>query len=337
MLEVDWTLEKGWTDPVIKPAQNLSLHPFVSGLHYGLQAFEGMKAYYGDDKKLRLFRPEMNMARLAKSMKTLAMPELSIDDQKNFLSCIEALVKLDSKWIPKQRGFSLYLRPTVIGTHPLLGVNAAKSVKLYVVTSPAGPYYPEGFKPIALFADDTHVRAWPGGAGSSKLGGNYAPTIAVQREAAAKGYSQILWLFGPDHNVTEAGTMNFFVVWRTRDGKTELVTAPLDGTILPGVTRASILELAKSWGNVSVVERPFTIAEVIDAINEHRLMEAFGAGTAAVVSPVKMINFKGVDYKIPLDEKDASAGAGPIAARCWKELLDIQYGTVPSNWAPVIA
>jgi len=165
-----------------------------------------------------------------------------------------------------------------------------------------GPYYPEGFKPVKLYADRDNVRAWPGGAGDTKVGGNYAPTIAVQAAAAKKGYSQVLWLFGPQREVGEVGTMNFFVFWRGADGRNELVTPPLDGTILAGVTRQSILDMTRGWGEFTVSERKFTIADVVDAAKGGRLLEAFGAGTAAVVSPVKMVHYDGVDYPVPCDE-----------------------------------
>jgi branched-chain amino acid aminotransferase len=226
-------------------------------------------------------------------------------------------------WIPEGEGYSLYLRPTVIATWPYLGVNAARSFKLYCIACPVGPYYPEGFKPVRLLAETGAVRAWPGGVGAAKVGGNYAPTIKVQAAAAKKGYSQVLWLFGEGKEVTEVGTMNFFVFWINEAGEKELVTAPLDGTILEGVTRQSILDLGREWKDFKVSERKFTMHDIVKASKEKRLLEAFGAGTAAVVSPVKQIHFDGVDYDIPVD---ASAGAGPLTKRFWNSLLDIQYG-----------
>jgi branched-chain amino acid aminotransferase len=248
-------------------------------------------------------------------------------------------VRVDKRWIPRGDGFSLYLRPTVISTWPYLGVSTAQSIKLFVVACPVGPYYATGFKPTTLYADAANVRAWPGGTGDSKLGGNYAPTIKHLNDVAARGFSQTLWLFGSGGGgqVTEVGTMNFFVVWRTPAGRTELATAPLDGTILPGVTRQSILDLARArWPDVDVAERHFTIADVADAAAGGRLLEAFGAGTAAVVSPVKKIHVAatGADIDVPCG---ASAdGAGPIARRAWNELADIQYGRVAHPWSVVV-
>ena len=226
----------------------------------------------------------------------------------------QELVRLDKRWIPAAAGYSLYLRPTVIATWPYLGVSTAKSLKLFVLACPVGPYYATGFKPTTLFADGEHVRAWPGGTGDSKLGGNYAPTIRHLNAVAARGFSQTLWLFGPAGEVTEVGTMNFFAVVRPRGGgRPELLTAPLDGTILPGVTRQSILDLARaSWPDVAVAERKFTIGDLAAAANEGRLCEAFGAGTAAVVSPVRQITVgaTGANIDVPCGAPGAGAGAG---------------------------
>lgn len=289
-----------------------------------------MKAYLDPAGKARLFRPDLNMRRLNGSMVKLALPSL---DGEGFLECIKKLVAVDKSWIPTGEGYSLYLRPTVIATWPYLGVNQAQSAKLFVIACPVGPYYPDGFKPVKLFADTHHVRAWPGGTGDSKLGGNYAPTIRVQAQAATHGYNQILWLFGPEDEgtITEVGAMNMFISLINKAGERELVTPPLDGLVLPGVTRQSILDLCRQWGEFKVSERRITMKEVAEACTEGRLLEAFGAGTAVVISPVKQISWKGVDYTIPLDPEDASAGAGPLARRVWDSLLSIQYGKVAGH------
>lgn len=184
-------------------------------------------------------------------------------------------------------------RPTGISTHPYIGVGASQYAKLFVILSPVGPYYPEGFNPVKLYADDTYVRAWPGGTGNTKIGGNYGPTIMPQVLAAQKNYSQILWLFGPEHSMTEVGTMNLFVYWINEQGEKELVTAPLDrGDILPGVTRDSILEMCKEWNEFKVSERTLTMPAVRTALREGRLLEIFGSGTAAVISPVSIIHYQ---------------------------------------------
>ena len=309
MLEVDWDSEAGWSSPALTPYHALSLDPACNVFHYGIEAFEGAKAYADAQGRLRLFRPEMNMRRLARSMRTLALPPL---DEAGFLECVRALVRADADWVPRGEGFALYLRPTVIGTQPTLGVSRSRKCKLFVIACPVGPYYPEGFKPVRLLAERAAVRAWPGGTGDSKLGGNYAPTIRVQGEAQKSGFAQVLWLFGPEQQVTEVGTMNFFVLWRRRDGRKELITAPLDGTILPGVTRASLLELARGWGEFEVTEGKFSIFDLAEAAREGRVIEAFGAGTAAVVSPVSAISYNGEEIAIPLHPTDKSAGAGEL-------------------------
>eukprot|EP00744_Colponema_vietnamica_P003400 GILI01005214.1.p1 GENE.GILI01005214.1~~GILI01005214.1.p1 ORF type:complete len:405 (-),score=96.86 GILI01005214.1:69-1235(-) len=327
MLEVDWNNKQGWSVPRIGPHRKLELDPAASSLHYGLQCFEGMKAYIGVNGDVRLFRPMKNMQRLWRSSQRLCLPTF---DQQEFLECVKKLVLLEKDWIPRERGYSLYIRPTAISTTPFLGVGAPSEAKLFVILSPVGPYYPEGFKPISLYADERYVRSWPGGTGDAKVGGNYAPTILPQLEAAQKGYTQVMWLFGPNHDVTEIGTMNQFFFWVNKQGEKELITAPLDGTILPGVTRDCILELARQWGEFKVTERAYSIHEVIETIKDGRLIEAFGAGTAAIVSPVKRFHFHGQDYNCPIDEAE---GAGPLARRFAKTIMDIQYGVIPHEWS----
>jgi len=333
LLSIDWDVQKGWHPPQILPFQNFSIHPAASSLHYGLECFEGMKAYLDSQNRIRMFRPMMNMQRMNASAQRLALPSF---DGNQFLECIKKLIRLDKEWIPNAMGYSLYIRPTVISTYPVLGVGPAKSVKLFVILCPVGPYYKEGFNPVRLYADSLNVRAWPGGTGNIKCGGNYAMTIKAQADAAAKGFAQVMWLFGPEHYVTEAGTMNQFFFWQLPNGKRELVTAPLDGTILPGVTRDSILALARSWGEFEVAERHYTIHEVIKAIKENRMIEAFGSGTAAIVSPVNGFQFEGVDYPIPLNPSDSSAKAGALTQRFADTILNIQYGITPHEWSVVI-
>lgn len=327
---------QGWHAPTITPYHNLSLDPACNVFHYAIEGFEGMKAYKDAKGRVRLFRPDLNMKRLANSLHKLSLPEF---DQKGYLECIKRLVLEDKNWIPEGEGYSLYLRPTVIGTQPTLGVSQSKYCKVFTIACPVGPYYPEGFKPVRLLAEKDNVRAWPGGVGDAKLGGNYAPTIRVQAEAAKKGYSQVLWLVGDrggSLQVTEVGTMNFFVLWKRKDGQTELITAPLDGTILPGVTRQSILDLARSWGEFQVSEAKFSIQDLLEAVREGRVIECFGAGTAAVVSPVKQIAYDGKDYDIPLDPKDPHAGAGVLTKRVWDAMAEIQYGKKEHPWSVVI-
>lgn len=334
ILEVDWSEENGWEAPSIKPYQKFSIDPAASVFHYGLCAFEGMKAYRdaSNNSKIRLFRPELNMARLNKSMARLAFPNF---EGESFLKCIEELVRIEEPWIPKGEGFSLYIRPTVISTYPYVGVTPSKQIKLYVICCPVGPYYASGFKAVKLLADPARIRAWPGGTGNTKVGANYAIGIMPQKAAAAKGFAQLLWLFGPNHEITEGGTMNQFFFWRLPNGKKELVTPPLDGTILEGVTRSSVLSLARQWGEFEVSERIINMNDVTSAIKEGRMLEAFGAGTAAIVTSVESIHYDGVDYPIPVDPI-SKQNIGPLAKRFMDTLLDIQYGRAASPWSRLI-
>lgn len=331
MLTVSWNEKAGWSTPTIKPFGNLSLHPAASVLHYSLEAFEGMKAYIDTQGKARLFRPDMNMKRLNNSAQRLTFPSI---DEQGFLECIKELVRVDKKWIPKLDGYSLYIRPTLISTTPYLGVGRVQDALLYVILSPVGPYYTD-FKAIKLLADDKYQRAWPGGTGAYKIGGNYAPTIMPQLEASKKGYTQILWISKGTYEITEVGTMNLFVYWKNERGEKELITCPLDGTVLPGVTRDSIIQLTKSWG-MKVVERSYTMNDILRGLKESRIIEVFGAGTAAIVSPIEAIHFQGKEWKIPLDSENPQARIGKLAEKLFRTILDIQYGRVKHDWSVVI-
>jgi branched-chain amino acid aminotransferase len=290
-----------------------------------------MKAYKDKDGQTRLFRPDKNMARFNQSSARIALPTF---EPEQLIELIAKFAALESRFIPQQRGYSLYLRPTMIGTQRTLGVGPPGSALLYVIASPVGPYYPTGFKAVSLEATDYAVRAWPGGVGDKKLGANYAPCIVPQQEAAKRGFHQNLWLFGEEQFVTEVGTMNVFVAMRNKEtGQKELLTAPLDGTILAGVTRDSVLSLAREklepegW---KVVERKYTMQELKDAADEGRLLEAFGAGTAAVVSPVRKISWRGelVDMGLP-----AGKEAGEIAQKMLDWISARQYGDDEHEWS----
>jgi branched-chain amino acid aminotransferase len=324
MLSLEWTASEGWLPPRITPYQNLSLDPATCVFHYAFECFEGMKAYKDAKGNIRLFRPDMNMARLNKSSARIALPTF---DGDAVIKLIGQLCKLDQRFIPSTRGYSLYIRPTMIGTQRTLGVGPPGSALLYVIASPVGPYYPTGFKAVSLEATDYAVRAWPGGVGDKKLGANYAPCIVPQMQAATRGFHQNLWLFGPEEYITEVGTMNLFVAIKDKStGQNELITAPLDGTILEGVTRDSVLGLGRErlvpegW---KISERKMTMHELADAADEGRLLEVFGSGTAAVVSPVRKISWRGriVDCGLPEGEE-----AGPLALRMKNWIEGIQYG-----------
>lgn len=326
MLEIDWDSENGWHDPKIVPYGDFQMSPASSALHYSVQCFEGMKAYKTAEGDIRMFRPDCNMERLNNSMERLALPAF---DGEAFMDCLKTLVKLDESWIPQEEGYSLYIRPTAIGNSPYLGLTAPNHAKLFAILSPVGPYYPNGFKPVRLLADTKNVRAWPGGVGNAKLGGNYGPTIKPGNDAMKDGFDQVLWLFGEDHQVCEIGAMNVFFIMKTKDGKTEVVTPPLSrGDILPGVTRRSILALAEESGDFVVSERAITMNEVHAAWKEGRLMEAFGAGTAAIISPINLIHYKGDDIEFPTGDD-----IGPVAKSFWRQLCDIQYGIKEHEWS----
>lgn len=333
ILEIEWTKEHGWAAPTITPYHNLSLDPSTIVFHYGFEAFEGMKAYRDPQNQIRIFRPDKNMARMNTSAERIALPTFDGDE---FIKLINEFVKLDQEFVPEGEGYSLYLRPTIIGTSANLGVSTPDKALLYVIASPVGPYYSTGFKAVSLEATDYAVRAWPGGVGNKKLGANYAPCVKPQLEAAGRGYQQNLWLFGEEGYITEVGTMNVFFVFKDAEGKKELVTAPLDGTILEGVTRDSVLTLARDrlpsdeW---TVSERKFTMQEVKDRAAKGELVEAFGSGTAALVSPIKNIGWRGEDIGVPL----AAGEAGELTIQMSKWIKKIQYGEEEyKGWSKLI-
>jgi branched-chain amino acid aminotransferase len=308
---------------------DLVLHPGAKVLHYAVELFEGMKAYRGYDGKIRLFRPDLNLNRMLNSARRSALPDF---DTTELLQCIRKLICVDRDWVPDSTSSTLYIRPTMIGTEPTLGVSQSKTASLFVLTGPVGPYFPTGFKPVSLMADPQYVRAWKGGSGGYKMGANYAPTIAVQKEALKHNCQQVLWLFGPDHEVTEVGTMNFFAFWLNEAGERELVTAPLStGLILPGVTRQSLLDLTRQWGEFKVSERQIFMKDITKALNEGRLLELFGAGTACVVCPIESILYNGKRLDIP-----TMSNGAPITMRLHRELTDIQFGKTPSDWTVLV-
>lgn len=334
MLSIEWNEATGWLSPRITPYQNLQIDPAACVLHYASECFEGMKAYRDSSDRVRLFRPAMNMARMNRSTARIALPAF---DSAQMVELISKLVLLDANKIPKDKGYSLYLRPTMIGTHKTLGVGKPSSALFYVIACPVGPYYPTGFKAISLEATSYAIRAWPGGVGNRKLGANYAPCIVPQIEAAKRGFHQNLWLFGEEEYITEVGTMNLFVILQDKEtGQKELCTAPLDGTILEGITRDSILSLARErlapngW---KISERKVTMRELYDASKEGRLIEVFGAGTAAVVCPVRSIGWREqiVDCGLKKDQE-----AGDVASTMLKWINARQYGEEEHEWSYII-
>ena len=310
MFAMNYTGEKGWHDARILPYGPISLDPAATCLHYGQLIFEGMKAYRTDDGKKVMFRPEQNMLRLNRSGERLCIPPVDV----NFMvDAIAQLVALEEDWIPKSEGTSLYIRPFILSDEAFLGVHPSDSYLLLVILSPVGPYYPQGLAPVRIYVENEYVRSVKGGTGFTKCAGNYAASLAGQVAAEKEGFAQVLWLDGKERKyVDEVGSMNvFFVV----DGK--VVTPELSGSILPGITRDSVIRLLKSW-NIPVEERKVGIQELSDAYDAGRLSEAFGTGTAAVISPVGELKWGEKTMFINNGE------IGAISQRLYDELTGIQ-------------
>jgi len=289
---------------------------------------EGMKAFKDSKGQVRLFRPMDNMHRFYQSAERLALPTF---DKIELLECLKKLVLIDKDWIPSSKGYSLYIRPTLISTSRNLGVSPPTKALLYIILSPVGPYYSTGFKPVSLYVTDAYVRAWYGGTGRFKLGCNYAPTIKGHLEAEKKGHNQVLWT--TNGKISEAGSMNFFLFWINKNGEKELITPSLDdGIILPGIIRQSVLDLTRKWNKFKVTEANFTIDELVKAIDEKRVFEAFGTGTAAIICPLKAIEYKNKLYDIPV----GNGQAGELVQKIWDSITGIQYGEVDHEWSVVI-
>ncbi|XP_043259496.1 branched-chain-amino-acid aminotransferase, cytosolic isoform X1 [Colletes gigas] len=319
----------GWQVPEITPFENLVLHPASKVFHYAVELFESLKAYRGVDGKIRIFRPQLNMERMKNSAIRTGLPTFIGEE---LIKCCCKLISIDQEWVPHSTASSLYVRPTFIGIDPMLGVTSSESALLYVILSPVGSYFKQTGEHVgvSLLADPRYTRAWPGGCGNYKVGSNYGPTIYVQREAIEKGLQQVLWLYGENNEVTEAGTMNIFMICINDDGEKELITPSLsNGLILPGVTRNSILAIAREWNEFKVTERTFCMNEVCQLLSENRLLELFGAGTACIISPISYIEFNGRPLHIPTLEHSE-----PLYKKFLKQLTDIQYGVIPDHpWA----
>ncbi len=311
--------EGQWHDPRIEPYHPLSLDPAALVLHYGQGIFEGLKAYRRGERVL-LFRPDKNIERLNASARRLVMPEL---DPGFALHCIKELVKVERDWIPEVRGTSLYIRPTMIAVEARLGVKPAKEFLYYIILSPVGPYFKEGFNPVKVYVSDKYVRAVRGGVGAAKTIGNYAASLLGTKEAIEMGYSQVLWLDAIERRyIEECGTMNVFVKFDD-----ELATTPLDGAILPGITRDSVIRLTRDWG-LRVRERPISIDELTEGLRTGKVEEVFGTGTAAIVAPIGEIYYKGEVYRV------GDGKSGPLATRLYDTLTGIQCGEIedPYGW-----
>jgi branched-chain amino acid aminotransferase len=325
MFVMKWDKEQGWHDARILPYHNFSINPAATVLHYGQAIFEGLKAYRKHDGQIYLFRPADNFTRMNDGAVRMSMPRFPADSA---LKALKALVYLDRSWVPEEEGSSLYLRPTMIGTDPYLGLKPAGSYLFYIIMSPVAAYYAEGFSPTRIYVCKDYVRAVRGGVGAVKTGGNYGAAMLATVEAQRQGYIQVLWLDGCEHRyIEEVGTSNiFFYIGDT------LITPALTGSILPGITRDSVLTLARSW-NIEVEERPITIDEALAASRDGSLRECFATGTAAVISPVGELHYDDTSYPIN------GGQSGPLAMRFYKELQAIQYGWAddPHNWRVAVS
>ena len=309
---------KGWHDPRIVPYGPIELDPAAMCLHYGQEVFEGLKAYRTEDGRILLFRPDRNMARLNSSNERLCIPAI---DEAFAVEAIKKLVSVDQDWIPTAEGTALYIRPFVLATEAQEGVHPAQELLFAIILSPVGAYYPEGLNPVKIYVEDKYVRAVRGGMGYTKTGGNYAASLKAQDEAEKVGYTQVLWLDGVERKyIEEVGTMNvFFVI------DDEIVTPELQGSILPGVTRMSCIELLKKQG-YKVSERRLSIEEVAEAADAGKLKEAFGSGTAAVISPIGELKW---------DEKVMTINngeIGTISQHLYDTLTGIQWGKLPDPY-----
>ncbi len=324
MFLMDYNKEQGWHDARIVPFADISLSPACAVFHYAQEMFEGMKAYKAPDGRNLLFRPMKNIERMNNTNERLCIPKVDPDFA---LKAIKELIKVDEEWIPADDGKSLYIRPFIIATDPFLGVHPSATYLFCIILSPVGAYYAEGMNPVKIYVEDEYVRAVKGGTGFAKTGGNYAASLRAQEKAEKLGYTQVLWLDGIHHEyIDEVGAMNvFFLI----DG--ELITPQLEGNILPGVTRDSVISLARSMG-VKVTERRLSIKEVVAAAEAGKLEEAFGSGTAAVISPMGELNVEGKKIVI----NDGKIGA--LSQKLYDTLTGIQWGKIKDEfgWSVVI-
>ncbi|MBQ2315861.1 MAG: branched-chain amino acid aminotransferase [Clostridia bacterium] len=312
MFLMDYSADKGWFNARIVPFGPIPTHPASTVFHYGAEIFEGMKAYRAEDGSIRLFRPLENVKRLNNSAERLCLPQI---DEEGCLDILNTLVELEKDWVPHSEGTSLYLRPFLYGNDPHLGVHAVSNAVFAVICSPVGAYYATGLNPVSIAIESQDVRAVRGGTGYAKCGGNYAASLRAGKRAEEKGYAQVLWLDGVERKyIEEVGAMN--VMFKI-GGK--IITPELTGSVLPGITRKSSIELLRSWG-YEVEERLFSVDELFDAVENGTLEEAWGTGTAAVVSPIGHLFYNGKEYTIS-DNK-----IGALTQKLYNELTAIQWG-----------
>lgn len=314
MFVMDYTEGEGWHDARIVPYAPFELDPATVVLHYAQEIFEGMKAYRTAEGKIQLFRPDCNASRMNDSADRLCIPQIPVED---FVEAVKTLVEIEQDWVPYSDGSSLYIRPFIFATDVGLGVHASKRYTFSVICSPSGAYYAEGLAPVKIYVEDEYIRAAPGLTGFTKCGGNYAASIKAGDMAEKAGYSQVLWLDGVEKKyVEEVGAMN--IMFKI-DGK--IYTAACVGTVLPGITRRSIIELCKDWG-MEVIEGKLAIADIMAAAKEGKLEEVFGCGTAAVVSPVKELKWKDDVAYI------CNGEIGPLTQKLYDTMTGIQWGKI---------
>lgn len=318
MFIMDYAESKGWYDGRIVPYEALSIDPAAVVFHYGQEMFEGLKAYKTKEGKIKLFRPDKNAERANSSSERICIPTV---DPELYVEAIKTLVDFESDWIPNAQGTSLYIRPFIIATEAFIGVRSSKEYMFIIILSPVGPYYKGGLEPTKIFVEDEYVRAVVGSTGYAKVGGNYAAGLKSQEKAYAKGCAQVLWLDGVERKyVEEIGTSNaFFVI------DDEIITAPLEGSILQGITRDSVIHLLKDWG-LKVSERKLSIDEVYKACDDGKLREIFATGTAAVISPVGELLWK--DKMISIN----NGKIGELSQKLYDTLSGIQLGEVEDKF-----
>ncbi|MCL1631348.1 branched-chain amino acid aminotransferase [Sporolactobacillus sp. CPB3-1] len=314
MFEMDYSMEEGWHDARIVPYGPISLDPAATIFHYGQEVFEGMKAYRTEDKRILLFRPDKNMERMNQSCARLNIPEI---DEQFVIKAIKQLVAIEEKWIPNEPGQSLYIRPFIIGTDPALGVHPSSTYKLLIILSPVGSYFGDSMSPVKIYVEDEYVRAVKGGVGYAKTSGNYAASLKAQTKSEELGFDQVLWLDGVEHKyIEEVGSMNIF--FKIDD---EVWTPALNGSILPGVTRASVIELLQHWG-VTVKEKKISVNKLFKKAEKQQLKEVFGTGTAAVISPVGFLKWNDKVIKV------ANGKTGKLSQKLYDTLTGIQNGKI---------
>lgn len=320
MFIMDYNEKEGWHNPVIQPVENLSLHPATMFFHYGQGIFEGLKAFKTINGEPVIFRPEDHIKRFNNSAKRLCIPEV---DPEFMMSVLVELISFEKDWIPEKKGESMYIRPFAFGTDPFLGVKPASHYKLIIMLSPVAAYYAEGFKPVKILVQNDFVRAVKKGMGECKYPGNYAASLLAQEKAHEKGFTQVLWLDGVEQKyIEEVGTMNIFIRF-----KDEIATPELSGSILPGVTRNSVLRILNNWG-MNATERLISIDEVVSEYEKGNVLEIFGTGTAAIISSVGLLNFGNKNLTFGKGEP------GELAVKLFDEITSIQYGEKedPYGW-----